>query len=605
MHKLVYVPGIVIGASKVYVKSSKVVARCKKCRHVTTLVMPIWREGGNLPKLCQQERQSNESNKEDQCPLNPYEVVTEFTTFLETQIIKFQERPEDIPIGDIPRSISLYAAGVHVRDLNSGNRKYILGIYSNFDSGLGSVQSDHAAKSISIHLMGIFKDPDDYISQNDDDQGSQLTPEFSQKEINSFRTFAKRADLVEVVSNSIAPSIYGHHDVKRSIACMLFGGTSKAISKSNRNRADIHILLLGDPSVAKSQFLRFACNVAPRGVYTSGKGSSAAGLTASIVKDSQGNFALEGGAMVLADQGIVCIDEFDKMRDDDRVAIHEAMEQQTISIAKAGITTVLGTKCAVLSAANPSFGSFDMTKDTAEQHDFETTILSRFDLIWLIRDEKNYEKDRKIASHIFNLFLDAGRVTKNIADEEKELVKDLDGNEIMSIEFLKKYLLYAKTNVAPRLTKSGATRLESYYVEIRNQQRQSTTKKVDQIPITVRQLESLIRLAEALAKMHLSSEVQADHVTEAIRLFGAATVTASQSSHVREVLTEEERDLVAEAEEAILRRVAINARISKFTLCKDLMMHGYPSKWAQFAVVTLIKKGKMRELRDNNILRVS
>jgi len=419
MDSLVLLPGIVVGSHKTFVKGSQITAQCRKCGHVKQMKLPMWRGGYSLPKFCEAVVQADATGAdEEKCPMNPYDVMTELSTFLETQTVKFQERPEDIPVGDIPRSISLYLTGVHVRTLRPGMRKYVLGVYSNFDSGLHSLKSSDAKlRAPSIHLMGIFRDPSDHNPQPENGTDFFSAPEFSQQEVNAFKAFAKRSDLFEVISRSIAPSIYGHHDVKRSIACMLFGGTAKNLSSGNKNRADIHILLLGDPSVAKSQFLRFACDVAPRGVYTSGKGSSAAGLTAAIVKDIQGNFALEGGAMVLADGGIVCIDEFDKMRDDDRVAIHEAMEQQTISIAKAVITTVWGTKCSVLSAANPTFGSFDISKDTAEQHDFETTILSRFDLIWLIKDEKDYGRDKQIASHIFNLFLRSNKKHPKKIDE--------------------------------------------------------------------------------------------------------------------------------------------------------------------------------------------
>ena len=194
-----------------------------------------------------------------------------------------------------------------------------------------------------------------------------------------------------------------HADIKKAIACLLFAGSRKVLPDHTRIRGDINVLLMGDPSTAKSQFLKFVEKVAPVGVYTSGKGSSAAGLTASVVQDAKGEFFLEGGAMVLADGGVVCIDEFDKMRETDRVAIHEvafswggnsqAMEQQTISIAKAGITTVLNSRCAVLAAANPIYGRYDDTRSTADNIDFLPSILSRFDLIFIVRDIRDYARD--------------------------------------------------------------------------------------------------------------------------------------------------------------------------------------------------------------------
>jgi DNA replication licensing factor MCM5 len=194
-------------------------------------------------------------------------------------------------------------------------------------------------------------------------------------------------------------------DIKKALICMLMGGSRKRLPDGMRLRGDINVLLLGDPSTAKSQFLKFVSKTSPIGIYTSGKGSSAAGLTASVVKDSKGEFYLEGGAMVLADGGIVCIDEFDKMRPADRVAIHEAMEQQTISIAKAGITTVLNSRSAVLAAANPVFGRYDDFKSASENIDLMTTILSRFDLIFLVRDVREEERDRMICRHVMGIHI--------------------------------------------------------------------------------------------------------------------------------------------------------------------------------------------------------
>merc|ERR1719461_2802349 len=218
--------------------------------------------------------------------------------------------------------------------------------------------------------------------------------------------FAKwqRCQICTTISRSIAPTIFGNEDIKKSIACMLFGGSRKQLPDGMRLRGDINVLLIGDPSVAKSQFLKMAHKMAPVAVYTSGKGSSAAGLTASVIRDAQsGEFRLEGGALVLADGGMVCIDEFDKMREQDRVAIHEAMEQQTISIAKAGITTILNSRTSVLAAANPRFGRYDDMKDASENIAFDSTILSRFDLIFIIKDVKDPRRDKRLANHIIGL----------------------------------------------------------------------------------------------------------------------------------------------------------------------------------------------------------
>merc|ERR1712055_412258 len=227
---------------------------------------------------------------------------------------------------------------------------------------------------------------------------SNLT--FTQEDEESFRRLASQPGVYDTISKSIAPSIFGSDDIKKSIACLLFGGSRKRLPDGLTRRGDINVLLLGDPGAAKSQLLKFVEKVSPVGVYTSGKGSSAAGLTASVMRDpASRNFVVEGGAMVLADGGVVCIDEFDKMPEDDRVAIHEAMEQQTISIAKAGITTTLNSRCSVFAAANSVFGRWDDTKGE-ENIDFMPTILSRFDMIYIIKDEHDEGKDTILAKHV-------------------------------------------------------------------------------------------------------------------------------------------------------------------------------------------------------------
>merc|ERR1719361_1036426 len=224
---------------------------------------------------------------------------------------------------------------------------------------------------------------------------------FTAEEEEAIRDLSRLPNIHEIIQSSISPAIWGNEDIKLAIAALLFGGSRKALPGNMKLRGDINVLLLGDPSVAKSQFLKFVDQVAPIAVYTSGKGSSAAGLTASVIKEAgSGEFHLAAGAMVLADGGLVCIDEFDKMREQDRVAIHEAMEHQTISIAKAGITTILNSRTSVLAAANPRFGRYDDMKDPVENIDFQTTILSRFDLIFIIRDIRDMKRDIALAKHV-------------------------------------------------------------------------------------------------------------------------------------------------------------------------------------------------------------
>lgn len=261
------------------------------------------------------------------------------------------------------------------------------------------------------------------------------------EEEEEMRRLVKSPNIYETIAKSIAPSIYGFHDVKKAIACLLFGGSRKRLPDGLTRRGDINILLLGDPGTAKSQLLKFVERCAPIGVYTSGKGSSAAGLTASVIRDpSSRNFMIEGGAMVLADGGVVCIDEFDKMREEDRVAIHEAMEQQTISIAKAGITTTLNSRCSVLAAANSIFGRWDDLKGD-ENIDFMPTILSRFDMIFIIKDEHNEARDQTLARHVMNVHMNAASAPGQTGTANST---NQHGDGEISLEFLKKLVAYCR-----------------------------------------------------------------------------------------------------------------------------------------------------------------
>jgi len=325
----------------------------------------------------------------------------------------------------------------------------------------------------------------------------EITPEDEKRILD----LAKMPDVRERIIRSIAPSIYGMEDIKEAIACLLFGGVPKVYPDGIRVRGDIHILLVGDPGMAKTQLLRFVTKIAPRAVYTTGKGSSAAGLTAAVVREKDtGEFYLEAGALVLADTGVAVIDEIDKMDAKDRVAIHEALEQQTVSIAKAGIVATLNARCSVLAAANPAFGRYLPNRTVAENVDLPVTLLSRFDLIFIIRDEPNLDRDKAIAEHITTLH--AGEVPEGFT-------------EIISPDLLRKYIAYARKHVKPVLTPEARERIVQFYVQMRAKSREPDSP----IAITARQLEALIRLAEAEAKMRLSPVVEAEDADRAIRLF--------------------------------------------------------------------------------------
>ena len=468
MNKLLKCPGIIISTSPVKSRATQLLLKCNRCLHEQRLaVMGGPYAGTSLPSRCG-------GPQSDQCGQFPYAVVPDQSEFVDRQSWKLQESPEMVPTGEMPRAVLLAVERSLVDMAPPGTRVQVLCIPTLFATGKDAV------KSVYLQVVGLEL-------QNAPGESATFTPQ----EEAAFTALAKHPNVYDILSRGMAPSISGSYtvDIKRALICMLMGGSRKRLPDGVNLRGDINVLLLGDPSTAKSQFLKFASRVAPVGIYTSGKGSSAAGLTASVIKDAKGEFYLEGGAMVLADGGIVCIDEFDKMRPQDRVAIHEAMEQQTISIAKAGITTVLNSRSSVLAAANPVFGRYDDLKSAGENIDLMTTILSRFDLIFLVRDVREEERDRMICEHVMGVHMENSRGGQrtSIFDQEEEAMQNEiassdaiaesvmriaeTGEGDLNVAAMKKYIQYCKSKCFPRLSESSGDQLVSNYVRIRDEVR--------------------------------------------------------------------------------------------------------------------------------------
>ncbi|KAL8892996.1 MAG: hypothetical protein Q9192_005518, partial [Flavoplaca navasiana] len=468
---LVRIPGIVIGASTLSSKATALSIQCRNCQHMDTIPVSGGIAGVSLPRVCSRKR--TEGDTSAKCPLDPYFVVHERCQFIDQQILKLQEAPDQVPVGELPRHIKISADRYLTNRVVPGTRCTIMGVFSIYQNkeSKGSGNSAIAIRTPYLRAVGIHSDVDHTA------KGNAI---FSEEEEQEFLEMSRRPDLYSVFANCIAPSIYGNQDIKKAIACLLLGGSKKILPDGMKLRGDINVLLLGDPGTAKSQLLKFVEKVAPIAIYTSGKGSSAAGLTASVQRDTNTReFYLEGGAMVLADGGVVCIDEFDKMRDEDRVAIHEAMEQQTISIAKAGITTILNARTSVLAAANPIFGRYDDLKTPGENIDFQTTILSRFDMIFIVRDEHNPGRDERIARHVMGIQM-GGRGVEEQTEAE------------IPVEKMKRYISYCKSRMAPRLSPSAAEKLSSHFVSLRRQihAHETSSQSRSSIPITIRQLEA-------------------------------------------------------------------------------------------------------------------
>jgi replicative DNA helicase Mcm len=437
-----------------------------------------------------------------------FRLLTDPSTFVDTQKIEIQEPPEGLRGGSQPERLTGFIEDDLSGKISPGDRVIVNGI-------LRSHQKGSAVKST---LFDITVDVNSVEYEEHEYEEIVITPEDEVK----IRELAASTDAFDRIVSSISPTIFGYNQEKEAMALQLFGGVSKVMDDGTRIRGDIHIALIGDPGTAKSQILRYMAMLAPRGIYTSGKSSSAAGLTAAAVKDEfgEGRWTLEAGALVLADKGLACIDELDKMTDQDRSSIHESLEQGTISVAKAGITATLQSRCAVLGAANPKYGRFDENRSVAEQIDLPPALLSRFDAIFTMTDRPDSEYDRSVASHILKVHR-RGEImqhespenippelgAQDIMDDSKGLVPAMDR------DFLRKYVAYSKRTI-PIMSDEAMRTLEGYYVSIRKLGEGDEAS----VPITARQLEALIRLSEASARARLHPVVTSDDANRSIKI---------------------------------------------------------------------------------------
>ncbi|CAH7669033.1 minichromosome maintenance protein 5 [Phakopsora pachyrhizi] len=575
--KLVRMPGIVISASTLSSRATMLHLMCKSCKHIKRIAVQGGFTGFTLPRICSSTPIQGQTKD---CPMDPYMIVHEKSRFVDQQSVKLQEAPDMVPVGELPRHILLSLDRYLTGKVVPGSRIIATGIYSTFN-GSGKNQGAIALRQPYLRVVGLELDRDGNSSSG---RGRQ---QFTAEEELEFNSMARHPEFYSRFSESIAPSIYGTQDIKKAIVCLLMGGSKKILPDGMRLRGDINVLLLGDPGTAKSQLLKFVEKVSPISVYTSGKGSSAAGLTASVQRDPQSReFYLEGGAMVLADGGVVCIDEFDKMRDEDRVAIHEAMEQQTISIAKAGITTILNSRTSVLAAANPVFGRYDDMKTPGENIDFQTTILSRFDMIFIVKDEHDEQRDRTIARHVMALHIN--RAVEAQAEGEIDLEK------------MKRFISFAKSRCAPRVSTEAAEQLSSHFVSLRKQVQQveRDSNERSSIPITIRQLEAIIRISESLAKLRLSPTVENRDVEESIRLFKFSTI---ESIRLGSDLIDggrggnDIREEIEKVEKEIRKRLPIGWTTSYNNLVKEFVnSQGFSSHGLERCLYILEKKEVIR-----------
>jgi DNA replication licensing factor MCM5 len=585
--RLVCVRGIVVSAGKVRIKATTLSIMCRNCKAVRHVSVNPGFGGARIPRLCDTPNPDAASGANNKCPLDPYIILPDSTKYIDQQRLKLQENPEEVPTGEMPRHVSVSLDGYLAGQTKPGTRVNIVGIYSIIETR--GQREDKKAQAVALRYPYLRAVGVQASAANGDIMAGRFRPE----DEDALRALAAMPGLYDKIARSIAPAIYGSEDIKKAIACMLFCGSRKVLRDNMRLRGDINVLLLGDPSTAKSQFLKFAVQVAPIGVYTSGKGSSAAGLTASVIRDpSTGEFQLEGGALVLADGGLVCIDEFDKMRAQDRVAIHEAMEQQTISIAKAGITTILNSRASVLAAANPVFGRYDDMKSPTENIDFQSTILSRFDLIFIVRDVRNEERDRAMARYVVGV---------HRQDPASRSAAEVQGE--IEIDLLKKYIAFARSRCQPRLSEEAGEKLVSHYVSVRAQVHQREVETGGSaIPITVRQLEAIVRISESLARMELSDVAGPQHVDEAIRLFTVSTFSAATSNFGPEGLGPEFMERVKRAEQLVRRRLPIGAKIATRQLTAELVQASFPEAVASKTIDVMAQRGELEARNQGKLL---
>jgi replicative DNA helicase Mcm len=462
--RLAMAEGIIVRATPVNPMVMMAAFRCRRCETVQKInqTTPFLAQ----PFACSQAGCSSKG---------PFDFVQEESTFIDVQRIRIQERPEDLPPGHLPRWLNIELAGRDLVDIaRPGDHIAVVGIVRAVAPTLPGVGKRR--------VFRLYLDAN-HIDVRSKEHETLITEPEDEKKI---LDIARDPWVHRTVIRSIAPSIYGYEHLKEAIMYLLFGGVMKALPDITI-RGDMNVLLVGDPGTAKSQLLQYVARIAPRGLYTSGRGTTAAGLTAAVLRERGGGMTLEAGALVLADKGVACIDEIDKMRPEDRVAIHEAMEQHTVSVAKGGIVATLNARTSILAAANPALGRYEPYRTVAENITLPVTILSRFDLIFVIRDQPEKESDTKMSEHILDIH------RRGLAPVESPIPPIL----------LRKYISYAK-NIKPQLTEPALQRLKDFYLEMRSASGEGGESP---IAITARQLESLVRIAEARARVALRKEI--------------------------------------------------------------------------------------------------
>ena len=477
INKLISVPGMVVRTSEIKPLAKKIAYACLNCNTLNEAQL----KGLTLKK----------PTRCTQCSEKELEMDPESSSFSDFQLVRLQELPEDLPAGQLPHYVEVTVMDDLVDRCRPGDRVLLTGIVR-----IEQEQSLQVRTSLfRLRMEGNNIEYLGGIAGNKDARTVDRIAMSSEDE-KQIISLASMPDAYDKLVASFAPHIYGHEIIKESILLLIVGSVTKKLADGSNRRGDINIFLVGDPGTAKSEMLKFAAKIAPRGLYTSGRGTTAAGLTAAVIRDKSGIMMLEAGAVVLGDQGLVCIDEFDKIKSEDRSALHEVMEQQTCSVAKGGIVATLNARTSILSAANPKYGKYDPFRNITENVEpLPIPLLTRFDIIHVIRDNADTEKDNRIASHILEIHRDIEHAAQSVIE----------------IDLFRKYLAYAK-QIEPKLTPEAIDILRKYYLQMRN------VDSEGMITATPRQLEGLVRLATARARLLLKDNVDAADAERAIYL---------------------------------------------------------------------------------------
>lgn len=495
LNQLIRVQGVVNSATTILPQLGLVKLDCLKCSYTLG------------PFVQQQDTEINPGT----CPgcqsTGPFTINMEDTIFQNYQRVTIQESPGKISAGRVPRAKDVILLKDLCDSCKPGDEIDLTGIYTNTYDGALNVATGFPVFSTVIMANNIIKRQD----------WTNISQQLSDSDVHQIVNLSKDPNIVERIIASICPSIYGHENVKRALALSLFGGCPKNLGNKHKVRGDINVLLCGDPGSAKSQFLKYTSKIAPRAVYTTGQGASAVGLTAYVQKSPvTREWTLEAGALVLADKGVCLIDEFDKMSDQDRTSIHEAMEQQSISVSKAGIVASLQARCAVIAAANPIGGRYNSSKTFLNNVELTEPIISRFDVICIIKDEVDPIADACLASFVVRSHIKSHHETddKTIAAiEEKNAQDKAEQYELIDQDLLRRYIVYSRERFHPKISMQQEEFISKVYADLRRESHAHNS-----IPITARYIESIIRCSEAYAKMHLRNHVTMDDVRLAVRM---------------------------------------------------------------------------------------